>query len=174
MLAYGPSYRARFADIQDNADHRSTGATSFFLGVLGGREGLPGYYGSRTFPRQVRSSIRQLGYKRPSTDADRVKQVHAGHRVIVTGATRDFVEVHLSDGSTGYVPLGVVELFRPSDKILTLSSNTGVYAGPHLGNAKLATVHRGQNVHVIGVELSYLKIKTADGVEGFIPVSTVQ
>ncbi len=113
-------------------------------------------------------------YKRPSTDADRVKQVHAGHRVIVTGATRDFVEVHLSDGSTGYVPLGVVELFRPSDKILTLSSNTGVYAGPHLGNAKLATVHRGQNVHVIGVELSYLKIKTADGVEGFIPVSTVQ
>jgi uncharacterized protein YgiM (DUF1202 family) len=113
-------------------------------------------------------------YKRPSIDADQLKQVHTGHHVIVTGATKDFVQVHLSDGSTGYIPLAVVKLFRPADKMLTLSSDARVYAGPHHGNAKLATVHRGQSVHVIGVELSYLKIRTDDGAEGFIPVSTVR
>jgi len=127
-------------------------------------------------PSQGRFTLQQdsWAYKSPSMDSEHVKQVHAGHHVIVTGATRDFVQVHLSDGSTGYIPLEVVALFRPADKMLTLSSDAGVYAGPHLGNAKLATLHRGQSIHVIGVELSYLKVRTDSGVEGFVPVSAVQ
>lgn len=127
-------------------------------------------------PAQGRFKLEQdsWAYKSPSTDSDHLKEVHAGHQLIVTGATRDFVQVHLKDGSTGYVPLAVVAVFRPAEKTLTVSSDVSVYAGPHLGNAKLARVQRGQSVHVIGVELYYLKIRTDDGVEGFIPVGAVQ
>lgn len=127
-------------------------------------------------PAQGRFKLVQdsWAYKSPSTDSDHLKEVYAGHQVIVTGSTRDFVQVRLKDGSTGYIPLAVVAAFHPAEKMLTVSSDAGVYAGPHLGNAKLAKVQRGQNVHVIGVELYYLKIRTDDGVEGFIPVGAVQ
>ena len=75
----------------------------------------------------------------------------------MTGATPDFVRVQLRDGSVGYVPQSAVALFRPADKTFVVSTNTGVYAGPHLGSSKLDSVRRGQNVHVIGVELYLFK-----------------
>src|ERR1700732_1529526 len=113
-------------------------------------------------------------YRGPSVETGELKQVHAGRFVVVTGATPDFVRVQLRDGSVGYVPQSAVALFRPADKTFVVSTNTGVYAGPHLGSSKLDSVRRGQKIHVIGVERYYLKSRTSNGTEGFIPVAAVE
>jgi uncharacterized protein YgiM (DUF1202 family) len=115
-----------------------------------------------------------MAYSRPSLQSHAIKAVHAGKLVKVTGATLTFVRVQLSDNETGYIPVDAVTLLRPADRNYILSADTPVYSRPHLSSQQTALVHRGRNVHVVGVELNYLRIRMRDGVEGFIPVSTVE
>ena len=113
-------------------------------------------------------------YRGPNAESGELRQVHAGKKIVVTGATRDFAQVTLKDGAVGYVRLFAIALLRPADNNFILSSDTPVYAGPHLANSTVATVHRGSYVHVVGVELYYLKIRLDNGTEGFIPVAAVR
>jgi hypothetical protein len=112
-------------------------------------------------------------YRGPSVESGELRSVHSGKRIVVTGATKDFAQVSLRDGAIGYVPLSAIALLRPADNSFILSSDTPLYAGPHLANSTVATLHRGSYVHVIGVALYYLEIRMDSGVVGFIPVAAV-
>jgi hypothetical protein len=113
-------------------------------------------------------------YVRPSLRSKALKAVHRGSLINVTGATLDFAQVRLSTGETGYIPIYALELFRSTERNYILTSNSRVYARPNLASQPLAEVHQNHNVHVIGVELNYLKIKMHSGLEGYIPVSSVE
>lgn len=86
----------------------------------------------------------------------------------------DFVQVVLNDGQTAYVPHYSVALFRAAERNYILGFNTPVYSRPYRASETLAEVHQGRNVHVIGVELDYLKIRMRNGTEGYVPVSSVE
>ena len=113
-------------------------------------------------------------YKSPNPKSTKIKRVHEGKMVNVVGIGRGYAKVELRDGQTAYVPTSAVALLKPADQAFVLSSDTPVYSGPSTSSGRLAEVHRGRNVHVVGVEFNYLKIRMKDGVEGFIPVSAVE
>ncbi|HEY6342938.1 MAG TPA: hypothetical protein VIY49_15705 [Bryobacteraceae bacterium] len=113
-------------------------------------------------------------YSLPDLQSRTIKPVHAGYLVRVTGATMDFVQVVLNDGQTAYVPHYSVALFRAAERNYILGFNTPVYSRPYRASETLAEVHQGRNVHVIGVELDYLKIRMRNGTEGYVPVSSVE
>ena len=132
--------------------------------------------GARVEPAQGKYTLLQnsSAYRGPSVESGELRPVHAGKKVVVTGATKDFAQVRLKDGAIGYVPLSAIALLRPADNSFILSSDTPLYAGPHLANSTVATLHRGSYVHVIGVALYYLEIRLENGVVGFIPVGAVR
>ncbi len=132
--------------------------------------------GARVEPAQGKYTLLQdsSAYRGPSVESGELRPVHAGKKVVVTGATKDFAQVSLRDGAVGYVPLSAIALLRPADNSFILSSDTPLYAGPHLANSTMATLHRGSYVHVIGVALYYLEIRSENGVVGFIPVGAVR
>jgi hypothetical protein len=113
-------------------------------------------------------------YRGPSAQSGGVRYARAGSSIHVIGATRDFVRVQTAEGDIGYLPRSGVMSFRPADENFILSRDTGVYAQSHLSSQQLTTVHRGRNVHVVGVEFSFLKIRMKSGLEGFIPVQAVE
>jgi hypothetical protein len=167
-----------FSQVEANAMLRVTTVVALFFLAAPSSVGFA--HGGRNIyavePAKGKYALLQdtWAYRGPSVETGELKPVHAGKFVVVTGATPDFVRVRLRDGSVGYVPESAVALFRPADKTFIVSTNTGVYAGPHLESSKLDSVRRGQKIHVIGVELYYLKIRTSNGTEGFIPVAAVE
>jgi hypothetical protein len=113
-------------------------------------------------------------YARPTTSAPPVEQVHSGKFVKVTGTTRSYVQVKLKSGTTAYVPVSAVEMTRPADKVFQLTHDASVMSEPNRWGHKLAEVHRGHSVHVVGIALNYVKIKMKDGVEGYIPQTSLE
>lgn len=113
-------------------------------------------------------------YERPSKWSKTIKRGHAGKFVVVTGSTHYFLRVKLRDGRTGYVLARTVNLVAPADKFFTLTRNSPVLSAPNRWGKKLAEVHRGHAVHVVGVSLNYLKIRMRSGLEGFIPASALE
>jgi hypothetical protein len=63
---------------------------------------------------------------------------------------------------------------KPTDKIFMLSHDAGVLEKPNRWAKKLAEVHHGHNVHVIGVSLNYAQIRMKSGLEGFIPMTAME
>jgi hypothetical protein len=113
-------------------------------------------------------------YARPDKSSNHLERLEPGKFVDVTGATHYFLQVKLKSGETAYVPMGAVELARPTDKIFRLTKDTPVLSVPsHLGT-KLAEVHDGHDVHVIGMSMNYLKIRMKDGLEGYITASALE
>ena len=100
--------------------------------------------------------------------------MHAGKFVIVTGITSSYVRVQLKNGSTAYIPASAVTLTRPADKIFQLTADAPVLSEPSQYGKKISEVHRGHDVHVVGLSLNYMKIRMRDGVEGFIPVTALE
>ncbi len=113
-------------------------------------------------------------YSQPSNRSGKLERVHAPKYVGVTGATRYYVRVKLKDGRIGYVPVSALELVRPAEKSFILTSDSPVYAGANRWAKRVAVVHKGHNVHVIGIALNYLKIKMKSGLEGFVPMAAVE
>jgi uncharacterized protein YgiM (DUF1202 family) len=113
-------------------------------------------------------------YSRPSKSSKHVRRVHAGKYVNVTGSTRYYLRVELKDGKTGYISPSTVELVSPVDKTFTLTSDSPVYDKPNRWAKKVSEVHKGHSVHVVGLALSYMKIKMKSGLEGFIPTSALE
>jgi hypothetical protein len=113
-------------------------------------------------------------YERPTSSSTRIEPVQAGKFVNVIGVSRYYAQVKLKNSEIAYVPLSAVALVNPADKMFVLTSDSAVLNAPnHLGK-KIAEVHQGHNVHVVGVALNYMKIRMKDGTEGYIPVHSLE
>jgi hypothetical protein len=113
-------------------------------------------------------------FTRPTKSSKHVERVHADKYIEVTGTTRNYLRVKLKSGQDGYLPISAVEMTRPADKIFQLTSNAPVLSEPSHWGKKLSEVHKGHNVHVVGISLNYMKIRMKDGVEGYIPTTALE
>jgi hypothetical protein len=113
-------------------------------------------------------------YERPSKSSKRVEQMQAGKFVNVIGTSPNYVQVKLKSSEVAYVPLSAVQLVTPSDKLFELTTDAPVLRAPNHSARKLAEVHKGRSVHVVGLALNYMKIRMKDGTEGFIPVGALE
>jgi hypothetical protein len=113
-------------------------------------------------------------YSRPSRLSKKIGRVHAPKYVNVTGATKYYLRVKLKDGRVGYVPNAVVEMVKPIEKQFILTANSPVYSEPNRWAKHVAQVHKGHNVHVVGITPNYIKVKMKRGLEGFVPIAAVE
>ena len=113
-------------------------------------------------------------YERPTSSSTRIQPVEAGKFVNVIGTSRYYAQVKLKNSEIAYVPLTSIALVNPTDKMFKLTADAPVLSAPNHTGAKIAEVHRGRDVHVIGIALNYMKIRMKDGKEGFIPVSALE
>jgi hypothetical protein len=128
-------------------------------------------------PASARLPVKAPGdpiYARATRSSEQVGTLSADKYVQVTGSTKSFLQVQLKDGRVGYIQPSSVELVKPFDKQFLLTADSPVLAAPNQFGAKVAEVHRGRYIHVIGEALSYLKIRMKDGTEGFVPMTAVQ
>ncbi|SRR5579875_1338497 len=128
-------------------------------------------------PANARLKVKTVGapiYARASKRSEQIGTLSAGKYVQVTGSTKSYLQVQLKDGRTAYIEPSSVYLVTPYDKQFLLTADSPVYAAPNEFSDKLAEVHRGKYIHVIGQALSYLKIRMKDGVEGYVPMSAAQ
>lgn len=113
-------------------------------------------------------------YTQPSIKSVPIKQAQSGRRITVTGSTHYFLQVKLRDGQTGYVLLKAADLVKPTDKIFVLTHDASVLNQPNRWSKKLADVHRGHAVHIVGIALNYAKIRMRSGLEGYIPMVALE
>lgn len=110
----------------------------------------------------------------PAKSDKTIETAHAGKFIDVTGSTRYFLQVKLKSGQTGYIDPAAVALVKPTDKIFALTTDAAVLDKPNRWAKKVSEVHKGHNVHVIGIALNYTKIKMKSGLEGYIPMSALE
>ncbi|MGO9605980.1 MAG: hypothetical protein ACLQAT_21750 [Candidatus Binataceae bacterium] len=110
----------------------------------------------------------------PSKSSKHIQTAQAGKMIYVTGSTHYFLQVGLKSGQTGYIEPSAVELVRPTDKIFALTSDAAVLDKPNRWGKKLSEVHKGHNVHIVGIALNYMKIKMKSGLEGFVPMGALE
>jgi hypothetical protein len=113
-------------------------------------------------------------YERPAKSSKKVQPVETGKFVNVIGTSRYYAQVKLKNSEIAYVPLSALQLVTPTDKSFLLTADASVLSEPNHAAKKLAEVHQGKNVHVVGIALSYMKIRMKDGVEGYIPITALQ
>ena len=113
-------------------------------------------------------------YSLPAKSSRHIERVQAGKFINVTGSTHYYLQVKLKSGATAYVPTSAVELARPTDKVFRLTKDAAVLSAPSHFGKKLAEVHNGHDVHVVGTSMNYLKIKMKDGLEGYVAMSALE
>jgi hypothetical protein len=113
-------------------------------------------------------------YTQPSNKSAHIEQGEKGKFVIVTGTTHYFLRVKLKSGQEGYVLAEAVQVTTPADKLFMLTHDAPVLDAPNHWGKKVSEVHQGHAVHVVGIALSYMKIKMKSGLEGYIPASALE
>jgi hypothetical protein len=113
-------------------------------------------------------------YSSPTKASKHLEQLQVGKFINVSGSTHYFLRVNLKNGETGYVEPEAVELVTPTDKIFMLNHNAGVLDKPNKWGKKLSEVHQGHHVHVVGLSLSYARIRMKSGLEGYIPLTAME
>jgi hypothetical protein len=113
-------------------------------------------------------------YERPSKSSKKIQPVQSGKFVNVIGTSRYYAQVKLKNSEIAYVPLAALQLVAPTDKMFKLTADASVLDEPNHAARKLAEVHQGRDVHVVGVALNYMKIRMKSGIEGYIPISALQ
>jgi hypothetical protein len=113
-------------------------------------------------------------YAQPSNRSAHLEQGEKGKFVMVTGTTHYFLRVKLKNGEEGYVLAEAVAIDTPADKLFMLTHDAPVLDAPNHWGKRLSEVHQGHAVHVVGVALSYMKIKMKSGMEGYIPASALE
>ncbi len=111
-------------------------------------------------PASARLKVQSVGapiYAKASSQTEQVGALGADMFVQVTGSTKSYLQVQLKDGRVGYIEPSSVYLVTPYDKQFLLTADSPVYSAPNQWGDKLAEVHRGKYVHVIGQALSYLR-----------------
>jgi hypothetical protein len=133
-------------------------------------------YSAAVEPTHAMLKLKKDGwaYAAPEPSSPTLERVHSGKFVDVTGSTHYFLQVKLKNGSTGYIPISAVELTRPEDKIMRLSTDAGVLSQPNRYGKKLSEVHQGHDIHVIGVSMNYIKIRMKSGLEGYVPMTAAE
>lgn len=131
---------------------------------------------SEVEPAQARLKLVTDGWvlATPSKSGKHLEHVTMDKYVIVTGSTRSYLQVKLKDGQTGYLDPSTVALVKPTDKVFVLTRDAAVLDKPNKWGKKLAEVHKGHNVHVVGIALSYTMIKMKSGLTGFIPLTALE
>jgi uncharacterized protein YgiM (DUF1202 family) len=127
-------------------------------------------------PAQAKLLLKKdaLVYSKPDKESKISARVQAGKYVVATGSTRYYVRVRLKSGKVGFVPISAVDLVKPTDKLFRLTSNAPVRKDPNRWARKLSEVHKGRSVHVVGIALSYAKIRMRSGLEGYIPLKALE
>jgi len=128
-------------------------------------------------PATARLKVQTPGapiYARASRRGEQIGTLGGDMFVQVTGSTKSYLQVQLKDGRVGYIEPSSVDLVKPYDKQFLLTADSPVYSMPNQWGRKLAEVHRGKYIHVIGQALSYLKIRMKDGTEGYVPMTAAQ
>jgi uncharacterized protein YgiM (DUF1202 family) len=113
-------------------------------------------------------------YAQPSNRSAHVEQAEKGKFVVVTGTTHYFLRVKLKSGQEGWVQAAAVQVTMPADKLFTLTHDAPVLDAPNHWGKKVSEVHKGHAVHVVGIALSYMKIRMKSGLEGYIPSSALE
>ena len=113
-------------------------------------------------------------YAEPSKTSKKIEPATVGKFANVTGSTKNYLQVQLKNGQTGYISPSDVDLVKPTDKVFVLTQDAAVLEAPNHWAKKLAEVHRTHDVHVIGIALNYAQIRMKSGVIGFIPMSALQ
>lgn len=133
-------------------------------------------YTGQVDPAQAKLQLKadSWAYAKPAKSSPQIERVHAGKFVNVTGTTRYYVRVKLKSGVTAFVPMSAVELSRPADKVFRLTKDAAVVSQPTHYGKKIAEVHNGHDVHVVGTAINYMKIRMKDGLEGYIPTSALE
>jgi len=127
-------------------------------------------------PAQARLKVLEPApaYSAPAKTSRHIEQLEPGKFVDVTGSTHYYLQVRLKSGQTGYVDPSAVELVKPADKVFVLTHDAGVLDKPNRWSKKLAEVHQGHNVHVVGVSLDYMRIRMKNGLEGYVPMTALE
>jgi hypothetical protein len=127
-------------------------------------------------PAQARLKVLEAApaYSAPAKSSRHLEQLEPGKFVEVTGSTHHYLQVKLKSGETGYVDPSAVELVKPTDKVFVLTHDAGVLDKPNRWGKKLAEVHQGKNVHVVGVSLDYMRIRMKNGLEGYVPITALE
>jgi hypothetical protein len=127
-------------------------------------------------PAQAKLKVLQASpvYATPLKSGKHVEQLTPGKFVEVTGSTQHYLQVKLKSGQTGYIEPSAVELDRPTNKVFVLSHDASVLDKPNRWGKKVAEVHQSHNVHIVGVALSYMKIRMKSGLEGYIPTTALE
>jgi hypothetical protein len=127
-------------------------------------------------PADARLRVIQDGpvYSAPAKSSKHIEQLTRDKFVVVTGSTHYYLQVKLKSGQTGYIEPSSVELVKPADKVFVLTHDAGVLDKPNRWAKKLAEVHQGHNVHVVGLSLNYMRIRMKSGLEGYIPISALE
>ena len=113
-------------------------------------------------------------YSAPAKSSKHIEQLTRDKFVVVTGSTHYYLQVKLKSGQTGYIDPASVELVKPADKVFVLTHDAGVLDKPNRWSKKLAEVHQGHNVHVVGVSLDYMRIRMKNGLEGYVPMTALE
>jgi hypothetical protein len=113
-------------------------------------------------------------YAEPSSRSVHLEQGERGKFLMVTGTTHYFLRVKLKNGQDGFVLADAVQVITPTDKLFTLTHDAPVLDAPNHWGKKVAEVHQGHAVHVVGIALGYMRIKMKSGLEGFIPSSALE
>jgi hypothetical protein len=113
-------------------------------------------------------------YSEPAKSGKHLEQLQPDKFIRVTGSTHYFLRVHLKNGETGYIDPASVDMLKPIDKLFHLSHDAAVLEKPNKWSKKLSEVHAGHDVHVIAISLSYAQIRMRSGLEGFIPLSSME
>jgi hypothetical protein len=127
-------------------------------------------------PAQARLKVLQDSpvYAAPAKNSKHIEQLTRDKFIEVTGSTHYYLQVRLKSGQTGYIDPSAVELAKPADKVFMLTHDAAVLEKPNRWGKKLAEVHQGKNVHIIGVALNYMQIRMKSGLEGYIPTTALE
>jgi hypothetical protein len=127
-------------------------------------------------PADARLKVLQAApvYSSPAKSSKHVEQLTPDKFVNVTGSTQHYLQVKLKSGQTGYIDPEAVQLVKPVDKVFVLTHDAGVLDKPNRWGKKLAEVHQGHNVHVVGLSLNYMRIRMKSGLEGYITTAALE
>jgi D-arabinose 1-dehydrogenase-like Zn-dependent alcohol dehydrogenase len=127
-------------------------------------------------PASARLKIIGAGWvmANPWKTAKQIEPLDVGKVLIVTGSTRDYLQVRLKDGTVGYVEPTAIDLVKPTDQVFMVTSDSPIYERPNRFAKKVGEIVRRKPVKVTGIALNYLRVKLRSGVVGFVPISALQ
>ncbi|MGH7864497.1 MAG: hypothetical protein ACREQB_05880 [Candidatus Binataceae bacterium] len=110
----------------------------------------------------------------PWKSAKNLQPLQIGKVLVVTGSTRDYLQVRLKVGTVGYVDPAAVDLVKPADQVFMVTHDSPIYERPNRFSKKVGDVVHGKGVKVTGIALNYLRVKLRSGVAGFVPISALE